>query len=139
MNFEEGDVVNGLYRVVSNEAINDHIAEQGFGDDASSRKGECALSGRRIVMSMKQGEVEGRMAFTVLTEEHVGSEEQATTAFSTDTYMWLPRSSRAVMPLERKLPQWGHELTSWWLLEKGTAHLRDLRKVDAEGHKTQMR
>ena len=89
---------------------------------------------------MQQREVERRMVFSVLRMRGGGSDAHSVTNFSTDTYTWLPHDSRAVMPLERRLPKRVHELTSWWLLEKGTAHQRELkRKEVAEGSQEKSR
>ena len=126
LEFEDGEVVNGLYRVLSNEALDGRTAEHSTDGDTGPGIDSDAGSGWRIVMSMKQGVAEGRMVFAVVRKRDGGRGSQPVISFSTDTYMWLPHNSRAVMPLERRLPRWGHELTSWWLLEKGTAHLRQL-------------
>ena len=120
LDFEPGNVVNGVYQTISNNAISDDSA-----------------SGWRIVMRMAIGDVDGRLVFTLLISPSQGSEVrdeevsgsqtgEESAVFSTETWMWIPRDSKSVMPLERTVAKWAHEVTSWWLIEKGAAYLQEL-------------
>ena len=96
LDFREGDVVNGLYRVVLRQ------------DD-------------KVEFLLKQGSVEGRLVVGMRDQD----EEMV---FYSETVMWKRKDDRTVMPLERVLPKWLHELASWSLLEAGTKFLAGLRK-----------
>ena len=77
--------MKGLYFVVSNENINVRIAECGA-EGCTRGGGEGDAESRwSIVLSMRQGEVEGRMVFPVISKGNRGSDRQPLTLFSTDT------------------------------------------------------
>jgi hypothetical protein len=70
---------------------------------------------------MKQGGIEGRLV--------VGIEPKGEDMiFYSETVMWKGKDDKTVMPLERAVPKWLHELASWWLLDLGTNYLVGLRK-----------
>jgi hypothetical protein len=96
LEFKDGDVVCGVYRVV-------------------------LRTEEKVELLMKQGSVEGRLV--------VGIEpEGEDLVFYSETVMWKGKGDKTVMPLERAVPKWLHELASWWLLDLGTNYLIGLRK-----------
>ena len=76
----------------------------------------------RVELELKPlGPVQGRLVIAV---EERGGER----IFSNETLTWKGRNDTAVMPLERGVGRWLHELASWWLLDSGTKYLIDLRQ-----------
>ena len=96
--FQIGNLVNGSYQVISR-------------DDSV-----CA-------MAMKAGEMQGRLICSIVDGDK-GTEKM----FRTETYMWVKKESKAVLPLERAIATYAHEVTSWWLLVKGTEMLQRLKQ-----------
>jgi hypothetical protein len=122
LEFKEGNVVNGAFSVISNAAV-----------DEGGRRGW------RIVLGMKTGDVEGRLVVSMVSPqrsdgelEGKGKTDEQIVEFVTETWMWVSRDSKTVMPLERRVARWWHEVTSWWLIEQGTKHLRELRRREDE-------
>ncbi|KAN0111108.1 hypothetical protein V8E51_007495 [Hyaloscypha variabilis] len=96
LEFKDGDVVCGVYRVV-------------------------LRTEEKVELLMKQGSVEGRLVVGI---EPKGEDM----VFYSETVMWKGKDDKTVMPLERAVPKWLHELASWRLLDLGTNYLVDLRK-----------
>lgn len=96
LEFKDGDVVCGLYRVV-------------------------LKTEEKVEFLLKQGTVEGRLAIGIKP----GGEEMV---FYSETVMWKGKNDKTVMPLERAVAKWLHELAAWWLLDLGTKYLVGLRK-----------
>jgi hypothetical protein len=96
LEFEDGDVVCGLYRVV-------------------------LRTEEKVELFMRQGTVEGRLIIGIKPK----GEDMV---FYSETVMWKGKDDKTVMPLERAIPKWLHELASWWLLDSGTNYLVGLRK-----------
>jgi len=96
LEFKEGDVVCGLYRVV-------------------------LRTEEKVELLMKQGNLEGRLVVGIKPK----GEDMV---FYSETLMWKGKDDKTVMPLERAVPKWLHELASWWLLDLGTNYLIGLRK-----------
>lgn len=67
------------------------------------------------------GPVNGRLVISV---EQKGNE----TVFSSQTVMWKGQHDKIMMPLERSVMKWLHELASWWLLDLGTHYMTSLEK-----------
>ena len=95
LDFEDGNVVCGLYRVV-------------------------LRTDKKVELLMQQGTVQGRLVIGI---EDEGNEMK----FYSETLMWKGKDDKTVMPLERAVPKWLHELASWWLLDSGTAYLVALK------------
>lgn len=98
LDFKEGDLVNGMYRVV--------VRTKG--------KVEFEIKTMGIVRG-------GRMVIGV--EEKADEWE-----CSSETAMWKRVGEKKPMPLEKGLLKWSHELASWWLLDSGTKYLMGLKK-----------
>lgn len=98
LDFKEGDVVCGLYRVTAR----------------TKNKVEFEMTPVGIV----QG---GRMSIGI---QRKGDEWIC----SSETVMWKKAGEKELMPLERRAIRWMHELAAWWLLEAGTRYLIDLKK-----------
>jgi hypothetical protein len=96
LEFKDGDVVCGLYRVV-------------------------LRTEEKVELLMKQGDVEGRLVVGI---EPKGEDM----VFYSETVMWKGKDDKTIMPLERAVPKWLHELASWWLLDLGTEYMVGLRK-----------
>ncbi|RMZ75368.1 hypothetical protein DV738_g5507, partial [Chaetothyriales sp. CBS 135597] len=114
--FEAGDVVNGVYKVLGRE-------------------------GSVVVFGMAQGAVEGRMVVSIGDERErldarTGAwvavaqvegggdkDEQDRAVVKNELFMWVKRSEGVVMPMERSVPRWLHEVANWWLMDEGTRWL----------------
>lgn len=97
LDYNEGDVVCGVYRVVAR----------------GTNKVE-------FEMSMKGMEyVNGRLAISV--EESLDH-----LIFATETFMWRRVDETRPMPLEKPVLRWMHETAAWWLIDSGVDYLMDL-------------
>ena len=105
--FEEGGLVCGMYRVLGR-------GEKGEGEEGSSGW---------VCFGMAMNGVEGRLVVAVAETDGEGQR-----AFSTETWMWVPREAGVVMPMERTVPRFMHRLGSQWLLVKGTEWLQGLAR-----------
>lgn len=70
-------------------------------------------------------DVKGRLVFS-------GEGKEEGMVFTTSTAMWKSRKMKGKMPLEQGLVFWIHELTSWWLLERGVGFLASSGKARDE-------
>jgi hypothetical protein len=75
----------------------------------------------KVELFMKEGNVEGRLVVGIKPK----GEDMV---FYSETVMWKGKDDKTVMPLERAVAKWLHELASWWLLDLGTNYLVGLRK-----------
>jgi hypothetical protein len=64
--------------------------------------------------------VQGRLVVSV---EVKGDE----VVFHNETLMWREKDSKSKLPLERGLPSWLHEYTTWWMLVSGVRYLKRLK------------
>ncbi|KAJ5121294.1 uncharacterized protein N7515_009255 [Penicillium bovifimosum] len=95
--FEVGDLVCGVYRVVSRSA--DRV---------------------EFEMAMEKMEfVQGRLGISY-------REEGGNVVFCSETVMWKRADEGRKMPLERGVVRWLHEIASWWLIDSGVRYLVDL-------------
>jgi hypothetical protein len=80
--------------------------------------------------------IEGRLVFNVDFRDGDGAgDDEPEVEFTTLTMQWrLSEQVGIVLPLERKVLKWLHQLASWWLLESGVAWLSesgtDMCKLD---------
>ncbi|RMZ76970.1 hypothetical protein DV737_g4595, partial [Chaetothyriales sp. CBS 132003] len=112
LGFEVGDVVNGMYKVLGRD-------------------------GNVVVFGMAQGAVEGRLVVSIGDERErldastgawvavaqTEGDGQGMAVVKNETFMWVRRAEGVVMPLERRVPRWLHEVASWWLMDEGTKWL----------------
>lgn len=97
LDFEKGDLVCGVYRVVRRE------------------KNKVEFE-----MKMKNLEfVDGRLAISF-------SEMEEEVVFCNETMMWRRADETRSMPLEKPLLRWMHETAAWWLIDSGVKYLMDL-------------
>ncbi|KAJ5177598.1 uncharacterized protein N7500_000297 [Penicillium coprophilum] len=102
LDFEVGDLVCGVYRVV-------------------------VRSRDRVEFEIKVETVDyvqGRLAISY--NEDSNREEEGKVTFCSETVMWKKADEVRKMPLERPLLRWMHETASWWLLDSGVRYLVDL-------------
>ncbi|RMZ88960.1 hypothetical protein DV736_g3817, partial [Chaetothyriales sp. CBS 134916] len=115
--FEAGDVVNGVYTVLGRDgnAVVFGIMAQG------------AVEGRLVVRIGDERErldaSTGAWVAVVQAEGKGEAQHQEMAVVKNETFMWVRRAEGVVMPLERRLPRWLHEVASWWLLDDGTKWL----------------
>src|SRR5699024_3115110 len=95
LDFNEGDIVCGLYRVAARTA---NSIEFEF---------------------MTPAPAQGRLVLGF-------SEKDADMVFLSETAMWRRKDDKAVLPLERPLLKYLHEMTAWWLVDSGVRYLMDL-------------
>lgn len=97
LDFEKGDLVCGVYRVVGR----------------SPNKVEFEIQ-------MKNQEfVNGRLAISF-------QEEGDEVVFCSETMMWKRADEPRSMPLEKPVLRWMHETAAWWLIDSGVKYLMDL-------------
>ena len=110
--FKPGDAVNGLYEVCYRR-LDPGVGVCGF--------------------KMVQGKVEGRLIITVETARaNMGEREKGNlpdesgegkmVRITSETYMWT-QEGEAAMPMDRAIPRFAHETTSWWLMERASIDL----------------
>ncbi|KAI2702087.1 hypothetical protein DTO012A7_962 [Penicillium roqueforti] len=95
LDFEVGDLVCGVYRVVVRRRD-------------------------RVEFEIKMETVdfvEGRLAISY--EESSSLEEEGKVVFCSETVMWRRADEGRRMPLERPVLRWMHETASWWLMDSG--------------------
>ncbi|KAH6716023.1 hypothetical protein BKA61DRAFT_602364 [Leptodontidium sp. MPI-SDFR-AT-0119] len=97
LDFKEGDLVHGIYRVIAR----------------SDGKVEFALKPLGVVKGSR----------LVVAIERKGDE----LVCSSETAMWKYAGEKGLMPLERRLMKWMHEIASWGLLRSGTKYLMGLK------------
>lgn len=95
LDFKEGDIVCGLYRVAARTA---NSVEFDF---------------------MPPAPAQGRLVLRFI-------ERDADMVFLSQTAMWRGKDEKMVLPLERPLLKYLHEMTSWWLVDSGVRYLMDL-------------
>lgn len=64
--------------------------------------------------------IEGRIVIAIEMDR-----ESDTAIFSSETLMWRRKDAGTLMPLERTVPKWFHELASWGLLDQGVRLLKE--------------
>ncbi|KAJ5279699.1 hypothetical protein N7478_005071 [Penicillium angulare] len=97
LDFHEGDLVCGLYRVVSR----------------SSNKVEFEIKMKNMEF------INGRLA--------IGFEEKGDeVVFCTETMMWRCADEKQAMPLEKPVLHWMHETAAWWLIDSGIRYLTEV-------------
>ena len=118
LKWEGGDVVNGVYRVRSGVGGEGKVGKEGvvcfgFGGKEVGERWE----GRLVVSVDEGGEVKERGGGMVV--------------FRTETWMWVKKGNGS-MPLEGWLMSWVHEMTTWWLMWKGTEYIKELGEKDGK-------
>lgn len=106
--FVVGDVVCGIYKVVVRE---DAVVEFAIEPPAAIGDSPQPFEGRLVIgIQPTHGDL--------------------VQVFS-ETTMWrdIVKDPNVVMPLERTGPRIMHELASWWLLDSGVRHLRELKRT----------
>ncbi|KAJ5969700.1 hypothetical protein N7501_005948 [Penicillium viridicatum] len=101
LDFEVGDLVCGVYRVVVRKR--DRVEFE-------------------ITMEAMDF-VEGRLA---ISYEERSLEGEGEVVFCSETVMWKRADEVREMPLERPVLKWMHETAAWWLLDSGVRCLTDL-------------
>lgn len=102
LDFEVGDLVCGVYRVVARRRD-------------------------RVEFEIKMEAVDfvqGRLAISY--EECGSQEEDGEVVFCSETVMWKRADEARKMPLERPVLRWMHETAAWWLIDSGVRYLMDL-------------
>ncbi|KAH6677574.1 hypothetical protein B0J14DRAFT_584625 [Halenospora varia] len=97
LNFEEGDLVNGVYRVLVRSENKVELELKTAG----------AMQGGRLLIEIEESD-----------DNYV---------FVNETVMWKKVGEKELMPMERGLVRGLHELASWWLLDAGTRFLIGLK------------
>jgi hypothetical protein len=114
-----------ILRLVSDRAT----FKKAYIENLEFEDGDVVCGGFRVVLRteekvellLKQGTVEGRLVIGIKPD----GEDMV---FYGETVMWKGKNDKTVMPLERALPMWLHEMAAWSLLDSGTKYLMDLRK-----------
>lgn len=97
LDFEPGDLVCGVYRVVGR----------------SRNKVEFEIRMKNLEF------VDGRLAVSF-------HEEGDDVVFCNETMMWRRADETRRMPLEKPVLRWMHETAAWWLIDSGVKYLMDL-------------
>jgi hypothetical protein len=97
LDFEVGDLVCGVYRVVTR----------------STDRVEFEIGLEKMEF------VQGRLGISF-------REEDGNFVFCSETVMWRRADEGRKMPLERGAVRWMHEIASWWLTDSGVRYLVDL-------------
>lgn len=97
LDFEKGELVCGVYRVVARE----------------KNKVEFEIQMKNLDF------VDGRLAMSF-------SEMEEEVVFCSETMMWRHADEKRSMPLEKPLLRWMHETAAWWLIDSGVKYLMDL-------------
>lgn len=103
LDFEVGDLVCGVYRVVVR------------------RKDRVEFEIKMEAVDFAQG----RLAISY-KEEDGSQEEEGNVVFCSETVMWKRADEVRKMPLERCVVRWMHETAAWWLMDSGVRYLMDL-------------
>ena len=104
LDFQEGDVFCGVYRVSKRRAMKVEI-------EMVSPEGFPPLHGM-LVIAVDRGARGG-------------------VVFRTETLQWTDVDSGVVLPLERAVLRFMHEMASWWLLLSGVEYLTWLVELDS--------
>ena len=111
-------VVCGVYRMrssnggkVDRKGEMEGVVCSEFGGKQSRKRWE----GRLVVSVGEGGELKGRGGGLVV--------------FKAETWMWVKKGDGS-MPLEGWLMSRVHEITSWWLMWKGTEYMKELGEKD---------
>jgi len=99
LEFEEGDLVCGVYRVMSSRATKCE-----FGLHDPNGKFPASFGGRLVTSVVPALDGEGEI-------------------MRTETLQWVGRDEGMTLPLERGSMRWMHEIASWWLLVSGAQWL----------------
>lgn len=100
LHFQEGDVVCGFYKVLLRRA-----GKVEFG----------------IEVPNNQQNIEARLVIGICPSSD--KEDEEVEVYS-ETVMWRPADRPdVVMPLERRVAKFMHELAAWWLLDSGVSYL----------------
>lgn len=99
LDFEKGDLVCGVYRVVGRE----------------KNKVEFEIKMKNLEF------VDGRLAISFSEMK-----EDEEVVFSSETMMWRRADEKRSMPLEKSVLRWMHETAAWWLIDSGVKYLMDL-------------
>jgi hypothetical protein len=101
LQFREGDVVSGFYRVLLRRA-----GKVEFGIDMPGDQ-----------------KIEARLVIGISQSDDNNNKQKVVEVYS-ETVMWRPADRPdVVMPLERGLGKFMHELAAWWLLDSGVSYL----------------
>jgi hypothetical protein len=107
LDFVTDDVVAGVYRVVVRKPM----------------KCEFAMA---VPEGMTMPSMDGRLVVRI-------EERGEQCVFVGETLQWKSAEQRGlVLPLERRMMRWIHEIAAWWLLESGTDYLVELGKQEQE-------
>ncbi|QKX58882.1 uncharacterized protein TRUGW13939_06010 [Talaromyces rugulosus] len=102
LQFREGDVVCGFYRVLLRRA-----GKVEFGIDMPGEQ-----------------KIEARLVIGICESGNNNDDKQKVVEVYSETVMWRPADRPdVVMPLERGLGKFMHELAAWWLLDSGVSYL----------------
>lgn len=102
LDFEVGDLVCGVYRVVARKR----------------NRVEFEITMETVDF------VQGRLAISY--EESSSLEAEGEVLFCSETVMWKRADEVRKMPLERPVLKWMHETAAWWLMDSGVRSLTDL-------------
>ncbi|KAJ5558228.1 hypothetical protein N7535_008443 [Penicillium sp. DV-2018c] len=97
LDFEVGDLVCGVYRVVTRSK--DRVEFEMGLEKMEFAQGRLGISFR---------------------------EEGGNAVFCSETVMWKRAEEGRKMPLERGVVRWLHEIASWWLIDSGVRYVVDL-------------
>ncbi|GKZ52770.1 hypothetical protein AnigIFM49718_003422 [Aspergillus niger] len=96
LDFNKGDVVCGVYRVLDRTA-------------------------NKVEFGMTYKGVDGRLVIRFWDED-----KDVVFASETAMWTKVDETERATMPLENPVLRFFHELAAWWLLDSGVKYLTDL-------------
>ncbi|CAI7611160.1 unnamed protein product [Penicillium glandicola] len=101
LDFEVGDLVCGVYRVVLRRRD-------------------------RIEFEIKMETVDFVQGRLAISYEESSSRAEGKVVFCSETVMWKRAEEVRKMPLERPVLRWMHETAAWWLMDSGIKYLVDL-------------
>ena len=101
LEFEEGDLVCGVYRVMHRRATKCE-----FGLHDPDEKFPASFGGRLVTSVVPGPEGKGEI-------------------LRTEALQWVGKDEGMVLPLERGSMRWMHEFASWWLLASGAEWLTE--------------
>ncbi|KAJ5706072.1 hypothetical protein N7536_001761 [Penicillium majusculum] len=118
LDFEVGDLVCGVYRVVARKR--NRVEFEITMETVDFVQGRLAISYEES--SSLEGEGEGEVVFCSGLE----GEGEGEVVFCSETVMWKRADEGRKMPLERPVLKWMHETAAWWLMDSGVRCLTDL-------------
>lgn len=118
LDFEVGDLVCGVYRVVARKR--NRVEFEITMETVDFVQGRLAISYEES--SSLEGEGEGEVVFCSGLE----GEGEGEVVFCSETVMWKRADEVRKMPLERPVLKWMHETAAWWLMDSGVRCLTDL-------------